>query len=94
MKKFAKLVQADARGQIVIPKDVRKELGMPEGGGFWLYILEGEGILLKMIKQEELAGSQIIEEIKLNANKIDVKKENIDRTINSYKKGSKNMEDI
>ena len=54
MKKYPKLVQCDSRGQIVIPKDVRRELNIDEGTGFWVYTVTDEGILLKTIKPEDL----------------------------------------
>ncbi len=50
MKKFPKIVQCDKRGQIVIPKDIRADLGLEEGTGFWMYSIEDEGILLKKIE--------------------------------------------
>ncbi|MBR9692074.1 AbrB/MazE/SpoVT family DNA-binding domain-containing protein [Candidatus Woesearchaeota archaeon] len=47
--KDPKVVQADKRGQIVIPKSIRKELGIEEGAAFWMYKTE-EGIFLKRIE--------------------------------------------
>ncbi|MFT4303350.1 MAG: AbrB/MazE/SpoVT family DNA-binding domain-containing protein [Candidatus Woesearchaeota archaeon] len=42
-----KIVQVDKRGQIVIPKDVRNELGITDKTSFWVYSVTDEGILLK-----------------------------------------------
>jgi len=90
MKKFAKIIQMDIRGQIVIPKEVRQELNIEEGTGFYMYVIENEGILLKIIPQKELhEHSHIIKEIEINADKINVKKENIAESINKYKKNGK-----
>jgi AbrB family looped-hinge helix DNA binding protein len=87
MKKFPKILQCDKRGQIVIPKDIRRELGIDEGTGFWLYTITDEGILLKKISMPELSSNRaIIEELKSKADKIDVKEENIDKSIEDYKK--------
>ena len=47
--KTPKVVQADKRGQIVIPKSIRKELKIEEGAAFWIYKTE-EGIVLKKIQ--------------------------------------------
>lgn len=89
MKKYAKLVQCDSRGQIVIPKEVRYELGIEEGTGFFLYTIEGEGILLKLIPLKELSEqSHIIKEIELNGDKLNIKKKNIEKSIESYKKNN------
>jgi len=46
--KYPKVVQADKRGQIVIPLSVRKKQGIEEGAAFWLYT-DGEEIVLKKI---------------------------------------------
>lgn len=42
-----KIVQVDKRGQIVIPKEVREELGINSSSNFWVYSVTDEGILLK-----------------------------------------------
>ena len=90
MKRFAKIVQCDNRGQIVIPKDVRQELNIEGGTGFYMYIIENEGVLLKTIPQRELSEhAHIIKDIEVNAEKIDVKKKNLDESIQKYKKTSK-----
>jgi len=90
MNRYAKIVQTDVRGQIVIPKEVRQELSIVEGTGFYVYLIENEGILLKMIPSKELGDqTHIISEIEVNAEKIDVKKSNVDKSIQKYKKTSK-----
>ena len=55
MKKFPKLIQTDARGQLVIPKEIRRALGITDGTGFWAYAIEKEGIFLKKIDAPALA---------------------------------------
>lgn len=96
MKKFAKIIQTDTRGQIVIPKEVRQELNIEGGTGFYMYAIENEGILLKIIPQKELQEhSHIVKEIEINADKINIKKENIEKSVKSYKKtGRGNFEDV
>ena len=75
MRKYPKIVQCDARGQIVIPKDVRQELGIDEGSAFWMYSVTDEGILLKMVPREELSDdSPVIAEIREKADRIKKKK--------------------
>ena len=49
MAKYAKIVQCDKRGQIVIPKSVRGKLGIKEGAAFWVYETE-DGIYLKKVE--------------------------------------------
>ncbi|MGV8150300.1 MAG: AbrB/MazE/SpoVT family DNA-binding domain-containing protein [Candidatus Woesearchaeota archaeon] len=96
MKKFAKIIQTDLRGQVVIPKEVRQELNIEGGTGFYLYTIENEGILLKIIPQKELhEQSHIIKEIEINADKISVKKENIEKSVQNYKRtGKGNFQNI
>lgn len=92
MKKYAKIVQADSRGQIVIPKDIRRELGMGEGAGFYLYVIENEGILLKLIPDKELSENEhLVREIELQGEKISVSKKNVDKSIDNYKKSGGNL---
>ncbi len=87
MKKYPKIVQCDKRGQIVIPKDIRDELGIDEGTGFWMFSVTEEGILLKKIQQENLEEQhEILSKIEDKADKIGVKKENIERSVKAYKK--------
>lgn len=87
MKKYPKIVQCDARGQIVIPKDIRQELGIDAGTGFWMFSVTNEGILLKKIPLEELsAHDHIVSEVKENAAKIGVSAKNIDKAVEQHKK--------
>jgi AbrB family looped-hinge helix DNA binding protein len=69
MKKYPKLVQCDRRGQIVIPKDIRNELDIEEGTGFFMYSISDEGILLKKISRKELADEDVLKKIEEKADK-------------------------
>ena len=87
MKKYPKIVQCDSRGQIVIPRDLRNELNIDEGSGFFMYSITDEGILLKKIKDTGLNSDDEIEkELKEKSEKVDVKKSNIDKSVDKYKK--------
>ena len=71
MKKYPKLVQIDSRGQIVIPKDIRSELGIDEGTGFWVYSIENEGILLKKVDAKPLGEHEnVLSELEEKAPKL------------------------
>jgi len=48
-----KVVQADKRGQIVIPKSIREKLNIKEGAAFWIYTSDGE-IRLKKVETPKL----------------------------------------
>jgi len=53
------IVSVDARGQIVLPKDVREKLGVKAGDKFVLVSSESEGktCCLFLVKADEFAGS-------------------------------------
>ncbi|RJQ17092.1 AbrB/MazE/SpoVT family DNA-binding domain-containing protein [Candidatus Woesearchaeota archaeon] len=93
MKKYARIVQCDERGQIVIPKEVRTALRVEEGTGFYVYTIEDEGFLLKIIPRKDLADhDKMVEEVKKNAQKLNIKKENIDKSLKKTARG--NFQDI
>lgn len=87
MKKYPKLVQCDKRGQIVIPKEIRQDLGIEEGTGFFMYSISDEGVLLKKITPEELSNEdKILSELREKAGKISLNKEKIEKAVKDYKK--------
>lgn len=89
MKKYPKLVQIDSRGQIVIPKDIRRDLGIDQGTGFWVYSITNEGILLKKAEAPQLDANEnqhILSEIEEKHEKIGMKKKNLDHAKKYYKK--------
>ncbi len=87
MKKFPKIVQCDKRGQIIIPKDIRIELGINENSGFYIYSITDEGILLKKIPLVNFEEHKdILTEIENKSEIIDIKLKNIEKTKEEYKK--------
>jgi len=96
MRKYPKIVQCDSRGQIVIPKDIRKELDIDEGTGFFVYSVTDEGILLKKVDQKPLdEEKEILSELLSKSDKVGVEKENIVKTLGKYKKQKKSrLEDV
>jgi AbrB family looped-hinge helix DNA binding protein len=95
MKKYPKIVQIDGRGQIVIPKDIRGELGVDEGTGFLVYSIEDEGILLKKVEVEPLEKHEkILSKLEEKAPKIKIKKENIAKAVKKYKQTKKGKLDV
>lgn len=93
MKKFPKLVQVDKRGQIVIPKDMRKELGIEEGTGFWMFSIEDEGILLKKVETPDFKDN-ITKEIEDKSDKIGIDKNKIKVTNEKYRQGKGGRLDV
>lgn len=50
MDQYPILVQCDKRGQIVIPKNIREELGITKQTEFFAYSITDKGLLLKITK--------------------------------------------
>ncbi len=85
MKKYPKLVQCDKRGQIVIPKDVRDELDLDMGSGFFVYTLGDGAILLKKVPVEPLSEQEEVDELRTKAKKVGLKQKDIDNALDDYK---------
>ncbi|MBN2111462.1 AbrB/MazE/SpoVT family DNA-binding domain-containing protein [Candidatus Woesearchaeota archaeon] len=95
VKKYPKLVQCDKRGQIVIPKDIRRELKIDEGTGFWMYTVTDEGILLKKIDTPSFgAHSEIVRNIEEKSDKLKIKKSSVKKTLQKYKKTTEGGLDV
>lgn len=96
MKRYPKIIQCDSRGQIVIPKDIRRELGIEEGSGFYVYSITDEGVLLKKVKDAPLEEQRnILSELIQKSDKIDLSKQNIVKSLDRYKRRkNNNLEDI
>jgi len=87
MKKYSKTISCDERGQLVIPRDIRNDLNIHEGTGFLLYTITKEGILLKKIDPAPLdAHEEILGEISEKAEKLHIKKENLNKAVKTYEK--------
>lgn len=85
MKRYPKQVRCDERGQLVIPRDIRLDLNIEEGTGFWVFSIEKEGILLKKVNIATLDDTEnIVEELKEKAEKINMKKDNLKRAVKTY----------
>ena len=71
----------------MIPKDIRQELDIDEGTGFWMFSITDEGILLKKIDSPEMSESDpVVSKIINKSNKIDVNYKNVSKAVKHYKK--------
>ncbi len=94
MKVYPKILQCDERGQIVIAKKIRDELNIEEGTGFFAYIIENEGIFLKIIPSKDLKdNTNALNEIKKKAKKLGIDPKNIDISIKKYQR-KENMKKV
>ena len=95
MKKYPKLVQCDARGQLVIPKDIRTELKVEEGTGFWIYSIENEGLFLKKMDAKSLEEHWIaLSELEQKSERIGIDKKNLRKSVEKYKKTKEGKLDV
>lgn len=95
MKRYPKIVQVDKRGQIVIPKDVRADLDIGEGTGFYMYTILNEGILIKKIEPAELGDhKKLLKSLEEKSPKINLNKKNLKESVNLYKKAGRGGLDI
>jgi len=87
LKKYPKIVQVDKRGQIVIPKDIRSEVCIDEGTGFYVYSIGDDSILLKKIPLKELdQNDNAVNELLRKGEKIGISKKKIEKAVEEYKK--------
>ena len=96
MKRYAKVVQSDERGQIVIPKDIRLELGLERGAAFAIYLIEQEGLFLKPVSVPDLGQhGRVLDDLRKHADTLKIKKKNIDKSVAKYKRVTlTNMEEV
>jgi len=96
MKRYPKEINCNSKGQIVVPREIRRELSIDEGTGFWIFMVQDEGILLKKIELPELGiHDALFAEMIDKSSKIGIDKRNIEKTIQSYKKITKgDLEEI
>jgi len=95
MKKYPKIVQCDSRGQIVIPKDIRRELKIEEGTGFYMYTVTDEGLLLKKIEPKDLSEhKEILKELNDKSGKVGLDKKKLASSVKKYRKKKEGGLDI
>lgn len=95
MKKYPKVVQCDSRGQIVIPKDVRRSLEIGEGSAFYMYTVTDEGILLKKLPEGYLdSEDKVLNELEEKSEKVDIDKTKLQQTKEEYQKKDDNLEEL
>lgn len=79
----------------MIPKDIRAELRIEEGTGFWVYSIENEGLLLKKIDAMPLdEHKKMLDDIHEKSDKIHVERKNVEKSIQKYKKTKEGNLDV
>lgn len=78
-----------SKGQIVLPKEIRKSLSFKEGTRFFIFS-EGENIMLKPIKEpDEKEFWDMMEKERLWAEKVGMSEEDISDAIKTVRKNHK-----
>ncbi|NLG17839.1 MAG: AbrB/MazE/SpoVT family DNA-binding domain-containing protein [Fibrobacter sp.] len=75
-----------SKGQVVIPEEVRKSLGLKEGDQF-VVIGKGDAVILKTITQPALEGfEELLKEAQKQAKKAGLKRSDIQKAIEKVRK--------
>lgn len=84
------MTRLSEKGQVVIPNEMRRSMGLKEGTRFLVVGLEDTIILRKLnLSQERMRLKQLIEKSRLKAEKVGFTEKEIDRLIHSYRKVSR-----
>jgi len=84
------MTRLSEKGQIVIPSDLRKRMGLKEGVRFLIVGLDDTIVLRKLeLSQERMRLKQLLEKSRAKAEKIGFTDKEIDRLIHSYRKVSR-----
>lgn len=83
------MTRLSEKGQIVIPNEVRKRMGLKEGMRFLVVGLDDTIILRKLeLSQERIRLRQLLEKSRIRAEKVGFTEKEVDRLIHSCRKVS------
>jgi len=84
------MTRLSEKGQIVIPNEVRRSMGLKEGTRFLVVGLDDTIVLRKLeLSQERMRLKQLMEKSRIKAEKVGFTEKEIDRLIHSYRKVSR-----
>lgn len=84
------MTRLSEKGQVVIPKEMRKRMGLKEGTKFLVVGLDNTIILRKLVLSKERTRlKQLLEKLRVKAEKVGFTEKEIDRLIHSYRKVSR-----
>ena len=86
IKKYPKIVQSDDRGQIVIPKEIRREIKSDNGTAFYVYAIGEDAILLKKSPKPDLENDDSLKAIKQKSGKLGISGKDVEKMISKQKK--------
>lgn len=84
------MTKLSGKGQIVIPNEMRKRMGLKEGMRFLVVGLDDTIVLRKLeLSKEGIRLKQLLEKSRARAEKVGFTEKDIDRLIHSYRKVSR-----
>jgi len=84
------MTRLSEKGQIVIPNELRKRMGLKEGARFLVVGLDDTIVLRKLeLTHERMRLKQLLEKSRAKAEKVGFTEKDIDRLIHSYRKVSR-----
>lgn len=84
------MTRLSEKGQVVIPNEVRRSMGLKEGTRFLVVGLDDTIVLRKLeLSQERMRLKQLMEKSRIKAEKVGFTEKEIDRLIHSYRKVSR-----
>ncbi|MBS7623926.1 AbrB/MazE/SpoVT family DNA-binding domain-containing protein [Candidatus Bathyarchaeota archaeon] len=84
------MTKLSGKGQIVIPNEVRRHMGLKEGMRFLIVGLDDTIVLRKLeLSRERVRLKQLLEKSRARAEKVGFTEKEIDRLIHSYRKVSR-----
>jgi len=84
------MTKLSGKGQIVIPNEMRKRMGLKEGMRFLVIDLDDTIVLRKLeLSRERVRLKQLLEKSRARAEKVGFTEKEIDRLIHSYRKVSR-----
>jgi len=84
------ITKLSGKGQIVIPNEMRKRMGLKEGMRFLVIDLDDTIVLRKLeLSRERVRLKQLLEKSRARAEKVGFTEKEIDRLIHSYRKVSR-----
>jgi len=83
------MTRLSEKGQIVIPNEMRKRMGLKEGTRFLVIGLDNTIVLRRLeLSQEKMRLKQLLEKSRVKAERVGFTGKEIDRLIHSYRKVS------
>lgn len=82
------VTRTSAKGQVVIPREIREKLGLEKGTLLLTYAAGDRVVLKKLTEPEPGIFSMLSEPIRMKVKKLGIKRDDVERAIGEVRKGS------